>query len=46
MSGHAGVAPTSVQAEAPLQDMVEAIKTGRLSSFIPFDNAGLPVQFT
>lgn len=46
MSGHAGAVPTSAQAEAPLQGMVEAIKSGRIGSFIPFNEAGLPVQFT
>jgi hypothetical protein len=46
LSGRAGVAPTSAQAEAPLQGMVEAIKAGRIGSFIPFNGEGLPVQFT
>ena len=46
LSGRAGIAPTSAQAEAPLQGMVEAIKAGRIGSFIPFNCEGLPVQFT
>jgi len=46
MSGSAGIAPTSAQAEAPLQGMVDAIKVGRIGSFIPFNGEGLPVQFT
>ena len=44
-AGSAARAPTSLQAEAPLQRMVEAIKSGRIGGFIPFDAAGLPVQF-
>jgi len=44
MSGQAGVAPTSAQAEAPLQKMVEAIKAGTLTSFVPFDRQGKPVN--
>lgn len=46
MSGRSGVAPTSAQAEAPLQGMVDAIKAGRIGSLIPFDGQGQPVQFT
>lgn len=44
MSGQGGVAPTSAQAEAPLQKMVESIKAGTLSSFVPFDRQGKPVR--
>ncbi|MDO9315726.1 MAG: ribonucleotide reductase subunit alpha [Burkholderiaceae bacterium] len=46
MSGRSGTAPTSSQAEAPLQGMVDAIKAGRIGSYIPFDGQGQPVQFT
>ncbi|MDL2339061.1 MAG: ribonucleotide reductase subunit alpha [Pseudomonadota bacterium] len=46
LSGKAGVAPTSAQAEAPLQSMVDAIKAGRIGAFVPFDGQGQPVQFT
>jgi len=46
LSGRAGRAPTSADAEAPLQRMVEAIKTGRLGGFIPFDGQGETVRFT
>ena len=46
LSGRAGRAPTNADAEAPLQRMVEAIKTGRLGGFIPFDGQGQPVRFT
>ena len=44
-SGVAGTGPTSLEAEAALQRMVAAIKSGRIGGFIPFDAAGLPVQF-
>lgn len=45
LSGQSNQAPTSEAAEAPLQRMVEAIKRGDLSTFIPFDQNGQPVQF-
>ena len=45
LSGRTGHAPTSKDAEAPLQRMVDAIKAGSLGSFIPFDRTGRPVQF-
>jgi len=44
MSGQAGVQPTSAQAEAPLQKMVEAIKAGQIGAYLPFDREGLPVN--
>ena len=37
--------PTHEDAVAPLQFMVDAIKSGSHRSFIPFDRAGLPVLF-
>ena len=46
LSGTDDVAPTSLQAEAPLQRMVESIKAGSIGGFIPFDVRGQPVQFT
>jgi hypothetical protein len=45
LSGRAGSSPTSIDAEAPLQRMVESIKSGRIGSFIPFDRHGQPVSF-
>jgi len=45
LAGHAGRAPTSKEAEAPLQRMVDAVKSGAHGSFIPFDRAGRPVLF-
>jgi hypothetical protein len=46
LSGSAGRAPTPFDAEAPLQRMVDAIRTGRLGGFIPFDSEGETVLFT
>ena len=45
LAGADGRSPTSVEAEAPLQSMVESIKSGGISGFIPFDATGQPVQF-
>jgi hypothetical protein len=44
MSGLAGRAPTSADADQPLQRMVESIREGRLGAFIPFDPQGQAVQ--
>ncbi len=44
MSGRDGHPPTSEAAETPLQRMVEAVKTGSVGSYIPFDRCGEPVQ--
>ena len=46
LPGSGGVSPTSAQAEAATQRMVEAIKSGRIGGFIPFDAQGRPVQFS
>ena len=46
MSGSGGVGPSSQQAEAPLQRMVDSIKSGSIGGFIPFDTQGRPVQFS
>jgi hypothetical protein len=45
LSGTAGVSPSAAAAEQPLQQMVESIKSGAISRFIPFDVDGQPVQF-
>lgn len=45
LAGHRGRAPTSADAEAPLQRMVESIKAGSHGNFIPFDRNGHPVSF-
>lgn len=46
LSGTVGNPPTSEDAEAPLQRMVEAVKTGHIDGYIPFDHQGLPVQLS
>lgn len=45
LSGSGGRGPTRTDAEAPLQRMVESIKSGRIGGFIPFDVRGQPVNF-
>ncbi len=45
MSGREGAAPLVVDVEQQLDRMTEAIKTGNLSAFIPFDREGQTVQF-
>ena len=44
MSGTVNRAPTSEDAEEPLQRMVEAIKRGEHGAYIPFDPQGHAVQ--
>ena len=44
LSGSNGQAPTSEDAESPLERMVEAIKRGEHGSYIPFDAQGQAVQ--
>jgi len=43
LSGRDGCAPSSQDADAPLQRMVQAIKAGTLGQFIPFNPQGEPV---
>ncbi len=43
LAGTPGRPPDSADAEQPLQDMVEAIRQGRLDAFIPFDRQGMAV---
>ncbi|MEF9944426.1 MAG: ribonucleotide reductase subunit alpha [Burkholderiaceae bacterium] len=45
LSGQGGVAPTSEAAEAPLQQIVESIKTGHPLHCIAFDAEGWPIHF-
>ena len=45
MSGTLNKAPTSTDAEAPLQRMVDSIKGGAHGAYIPFDRQGQPVRF-
>ena len=44
LGGTLNRAPTSADAEAPLQRMVEAIKAGRHEGLIPFDRQGQAVR--
>jgi len=46
LDGRNGVAPTSEQAEEPLNSMVKAVEVGSdLSKFIAFDREGNPIRF-
>lgn len=45
LSGTQQVAPTSADADKPLQAMVEAIKRGDMGAYIPFDAQGHTVHF-
>lgn len=40
LDGRHGRAPTSKEAEAPLQRMIESIKAGSLANFMAFDREG------
>jgi hypothetical protein len=40
LPGRGGRAPTSNDAERPLQTMIESIKAGAIGAFIPFDRKG------
>lgn len=46
LSGRNGVAPTTDEAQKPLEKMVESIKAGTFGAFIPFDRMGHPVMFS
>ncbi len=45
LSGRAGIAPSSDEAEQPLKMMVEAIQNGRISDFLAFNREGELVRF-
>lgn len=45
LPGRAGTVPSSDEAEQPLYMMVDAIKQGRISSFLAFDREGEVVSF-
>ena len=45
LSGSEGRTPTSEEADRSLQRMIESIKVGLFSSFIPFDRHGQPLLF-
>jgi hypothetical protein len=40
LGGRGGRLPTTEEAEAPLNKMVEMVKTGRIEGLAPFDNKG------
>jgi hypothetical protein len=44
LAGADGRAPTHAESEAPLQRMIEAIKSGSHGNFIPFNRDGQPVR--
>ncbi len=44
MSGQGSEAPTTEQAQAPLEGMVQAIKDGRIDHLIPFNRNGHAVR--
>jgi len=44
LAGKGGRAPTSKDAEVPLEQMVDAIKAGTHGAYIPFDRFGQPVR--
>lgn len=44
LSGAPGKAPSSADAQAPLQKMVEAIRQGQIGAYIPFDGEGRAVR--
>ena len=43
LPGRAGRAPTSKEADQPLQRMIESIKAGSLGPFLPFNRQGEPM---
>lgn len=45
LSGRGGEMPTSEETDLSLQHMIESIKVGLFSSFIPFDREGQPMLF-
>ncbi len=45
LSGHAGIAPTTEQAEQPLQMMVQAIHSGKVASLLALDKQGQTLSF-
>jgi hypothetical protein len=44
MGGRGGQAPSSADAAAPLQRMVDSIKAGQLAGMLPFNRDGVPVN--
>lgn len=46
MSGRAGIAPASAEAEQALGKMVESIKQGNIGNFLAFDRDGRTLQLS
>jgi len=46
LSGKQGTAPADADVVRALDTMTDAVKSGNLSAFIPFDRDGFTVQFT
>jgi hypothetical protein len=46
MSGKSGVAPTSKEADRPLDSMIESIKSGNISHYLAFNLSGELVHFS
>ena len=44
LSGRAGIAPSSDEAEQPLTMMVEAVQNGAIANFLAFNRDGEPIQ--
>jgi hypothetical protein len=44
MGGRGGQMPSSADAAAPLQRMVDSIKAGQLAGMLPFNRDGVPVN--
>ena len=44
MGGRGGQTPSSADAAAPLQRMVDSIKAGQLAGMLPFNRDGVPVN--
>ncbi len=44
LAGHDGNEPTSEDADRQLQRMIEAVKSGSIGAYIPFDRQGMPLQ--
>ena len=45
LSGHAGIEPTTEQAEQPLQMMVQAIHSGKIASLLALSRQGETLSF-
>ena len=44
LAGRGGTPPADAEIENALQRMVEAVKSGAIDRFIPFDRSGVPVR--